>query len=171
MLLSVEDSDTFSFCYENYEYDKLENLFKNPKYIKAMKPLTNRQKLILHLSIVEEWNQKEIAEFIGVTIDSVKNTKSQAIQKFLRNFVIQKYKKEYAKSRFYNCEKLKITQDELNLEETMGYLLIAIERLTIEKAEFNEENITEAFLKTLNAYSPEGAIKRADIILKKIGIG
>lgn len=128
------------------------------------------------LNNYEKYSIKEAIGYILLTFDELKiediiNKKLyvEIAKKLI--FEIQKYKKEYAKCRFYNFDKLEIAQDEINLEEVMSYLLITVERLTIEKIEFNEENITKAFFKTINAYSPEGAIKRADIILKKIGIG
>lgn len=121
----------------------------------------------------EKYNINEAIGYILLAFDNLKI--SDVINKKLNReiiknliYVIQKYKKGYAKCRFYNYKEEKIKLAELTLEEMMCYLLITIERLTLEKAEFIEENIINALIKTLNAYSPEGAVKRANIILDKI---
>ena len=132
--------------------------------------------MIIRKDLLESEEKYKINEAIGYILLAFDELRiSDVINKNLNKeitreliYVIQKYKKGYAKCRFYNYKEEKIKLAELTLEEMMCYLLITIERLTLEKSEFIEENIINALIKTLNAYSSEGAVKRADIILDKI---
>jgi len=82
-LLSCDDS---SFLLEkDVTYANLEMLFTNEKYYNAMKKLTDKEKLILFLTVIEEKKAEEIAQIMNVTKDNVWQIKSRAIKNFLHH--------------------------------------------------------------------------------------
>ncbi|MDO5556638.1 MAG: sigma factor-like helix-turn-helix DNA-binding protein [Clostridia bacterium] len=85
MSLSYFDKGIFRALEEKINYKKLENEMSDPRYYNAMKRLSDRQKLILYLNIIEDMSIKDVAIFIGVSENSISNSKSQAIKKFLES--------------------------------------------------------------------------------------
>ena len=82
-LLSYDDN---SFLLEkDIIYSDIENLFTDEKYYRAMKGLTDKEKLVLFLTVIKEMKADEIAEIINITKDNVWKIKSRAIKKFLKN--------------------------------------------------------------------------------------
>jgi len=80
-LLSYDDS---SFLLEkDITYSNIENLFTNEKYYRAMKKLSDKEKLVLFLTVIKEKKADEIAEIMNITKDNVWKIKSRAIKKFL----------------------------------------------------------------------------------------
>ena len=82
-LFSYEDS---SFLLEkDITYSNIENLFTNEKYYRAMKRLTDKEKLVLFLTIIEEQKAEKIAEIMNTTKENIWQIKSRAIKNFLQN--------------------------------------------------------------------------------------
>ena len=87
-LLSCDDS---SFLLEdNIRHSNIEDFFTNKKHYEAMKTLTDREKLVLFLTVVEEMTGKQVAEIMNTTKDNVKMLKSRAIKNFLQNLENEK---------------------------------------------------------------------------------
>jgi len=79
-LLSYDDS---SFLLEkDITYSNIEDLFTNEKYYKAMKKLSDKEKLILYLTVIEEKNAEQTAEIMNTTKENIWKIKSRAIKKF-----------------------------------------------------------------------------------------
>lgn len=92
--ISMEEiSETFLSCnndedvfyYSINEDIKLENIFTDKKYYEAMRKLTDREKLVLKLSILEEMSAKNISKKVNISEELVWKIKSRAISKFLKN--------------------------------------------------------------------------------------
>jgi len=82
-LLSYDDG---SFLLEkDITYSNIEKLFANEKYYRAMKMLSDKEKLILYLCIIEEKKTDEVAEIMNITKNNVWKIKSRAIKNFLNN--------------------------------------------------------------------------------------
>ena len=79
-LLSYDDS---SFLLEkDITYSNIEDLFTNEKYYTAMKKLSDKEKLILYLTVIEEKNAEQTAEIMNTTKENIWKIKSRAIKKF-----------------------------------------------------------------------------------------
>lgn len=85
MSLSIFDDDIFYAFNRKIDYKTLENELSNPNYFYAMKTLSDRQKLILYLTIIEELSIKEVAKIIGTSENNISSSKTQAIKKFINN--------------------------------------------------------------------------------------
>ena len=82
-LLSYDDG---SFLLEeDIAYSNIEKLFTDERYYMAMKKLTDKEKLVLYLTIVEERTAEEVAETMNTTKDNIWKIKSRAIKNFLHN--------------------------------------------------------------------------------------
>jgi len=82
-LLSYDDSD---FLLEkDITYADIENLFANEKYYRAMKRLSDREKLVLYLTVIEEKKAEQVAETMNTTTENIRKIKSRAIKNFLQN--------------------------------------------------------------------------------------
>ena len=82
-LLSYDDS---SFSLErDITYSTIENFFANEKYYRAMKRLTDQEKLVLYLTVIEEKQAEQVAEIMNTTRANIWQIKSRAIKKFLHN--------------------------------------------------------------------------------------
>lgn len=82
-LLSYDDS---SFLLEkDISYSDIENLFTNEKYYRAMKRLSNKEKLVLYLTVIEENKAEQVAEIMNTTKENIWQIKSRAIKNFLHN--------------------------------------------------------------------------------------
>jgi len=80
-LLSYDDG---SFLLEkDITYSNIENLFTSEKYYRAMKKLSDKEKLVLYLTIIKEKTAGEVAEIMNTTKENVWKIKSRAIKKFL----------------------------------------------------------------------------------------
>jgi len=89
-LLSCDDS---SFLLEkDVTYANIEMLFTNEKYYRAMKKLTDKEKLVLFLTVIEEKKAEEVSEIMNTTKNYVWKTKSEAMKKFLKNVESEKRK-------------------------------------------------------------------------------
>lgn len=83
--LSENDNGAIFLLEKDVSHSNLEELFTNKEYYLAMKDLTDRQKLVLYLFIIQSLSVKEIAKIVNISENSVKVTKNQAIKKFLEN--------------------------------------------------------------------------------------
>ena len=84
--LSINDKGIFCPFEDNIPYNKLENYLQNKNYYCAMKSLSDRQKHILYLSIVEQLSIKDISKLLKITENNVSKTKTLAIKTFLKNY-------------------------------------------------------------------------------------
>lgn len=86
--LSKLDNCVSSYAYleEKIDYINLENIFEDKKLYLAIKSLTERQKYILYLNIVEEMSAKDISKLLNISEDTVWVTKAKSL-KSIRNFV------------------------------------------------------------------------------------
>jgi RNA polymerase sigma factor (sigma-70 family) len=83
--LSNIDDGTIFLLEKDISYSNLENVFTNQDHYFAMRQLTDRQKLVLYLSIVDSLSAKEIASIIGISEITVRTIKSKAIKLFIKN--------------------------------------------------------------------------------------
>jgi len=83
-LLSCDDDSSF-LLEKDVTYANLEMLFTNEKYYEAMKRLTDKEKLVLYMTVIEEKKVEEMAEIMNTTKDNVWKIKSRSIKKFLNN--------------------------------------------------------------------------------------
>lgn len=74
-------ADTFV---EDVNYLELEKVFTNVEYSNSMKKLTDREKLVLYLTIIEEQPLKKVANVLGTTEDNISKIKYRAKNKFLK---------------------------------------------------------------------------------------
>ena len=82
-LLSYDDSD---FLLEkDVTYENIENLFANEKYYRAMKRLSDKEKLVLYLTVIEERKAEQVAKTMNATKENIRKIKSRAIKNFLQN--------------------------------------------------------------------------------------
>jgi len=82
-LLSYDDS---SFLLEEeITYANIEDFFTNEKYYRAMKGLTDREKMVLFLTVVEGRQAEQVAETMNTTKENIWKIKSRAIKNFLEN--------------------------------------------------------------------------------------
>ena len=82
-LLSYDDG---SFLLEkDVSHSNIENLFTNEKYYKAMKKLTDKEKLVLFLTVIEENKAETVAKIMNTTKENIWKIKSRAIKTFLYN--------------------------------------------------------------------------------------
>jgi RNA polymerase sigma factor (sigma-70 family) len=78
--------DSGSFLLENdITYANIENVFTDEKYYRAMKKLTDREKLVIHLTVVEGQSVVAVAEIMNTTKENIWQIKSRAIRNFLKN--------------------------------------------------------------------------------------
>ena len=81
--LSYDDS---SFLLEkDIAYSNIENLFTNERYYRAMKKLSNKEKMVLYLTVIEEQKAEQVAETMNTTKDNIWKIKSRALKSFLHN--------------------------------------------------------------------------------------
>jgi len=82
-LLSYDDN---SFLLEkDITYSNIENLFTNEKYYRAMKKLSDREKLVLYLTVIEEQKAEQVAKVMNTTKENIWQIKSRAIKNFLNS--------------------------------------------------------------------------------------
>jgi len=82
-LLSYDDSD---FLMEkDITHSNIEKLFINEKYYKSMKRLSDKEKLVLYLTVVEEKKAEQVAKTMNTTKENIRKIKSRAIKNFLQN--------------------------------------------------------------------------------------
>ena len=82
-LLSYDDS---SFLMEkDVTASNIENLFTDEKYYRAMKRLSDKEKLVLFLMVIEEQRAEQVAKMLNTTKENIWKIKSRAIKKFLNN--------------------------------------------------------------------------------------
>jgi len=87
-LLSCDDN---SFLLEkDVTHINIENLFTSENHYQAMKKLSDREKLVLYLSVVEEYKSENIAVIMNTTAENIWQIKSRAIKKFLCNLEKEK---------------------------------------------------------------------------------
>lgn len=94
---SLSDSDIRKISFKNYllnnneledidvNINHLENIFHNEKYCKAMKKVSLKQRQVLYLLFVEEYNTKEVAKYFQTTTDNINKIKRKAIKNFKKN--------------------------------------------------------------------------------------
>ncbi len=70
---------------ENINYTNMENIFEDVNVSKSVKKLTDVQKQVIYLTIVEEYSIDEVANIVGTSIDNIYQIKSRAIKKILKN--------------------------------------------------------------------------------------
>ncbi len=68
------------FVQENFDYKHLECYLSETKYYKAVKKLNEKQKKILYLRYIKNYNYKEIAKILRLKESSVRTIKSRAIK-------------------------------------------------------------------------------------------
>ena len=91
-LLSYDDS---SFLLEkDIRYSKIEELFTNEKYYRAMKRLSDKEKSVLYLTIIKDKKAEEVAEILNITKENVWKIKSRAIKNFLNYLSNKNWKKK-----------------------------------------------------------------------------
>ena len=100
---SLSDSDIRKISFKNYllnnneledidvNINHLENIFHNEKYCKAMKKVSLKQRQVLYLLFVEEYNTKEVAKYFQTTTDNINKIKRKAIKNFKKNLEELKY--------------------------------------------------------------------------------
>ena len=82
-LFTYDDS---SFLFEkDITYANIENLFTNEKHYRAMKKLSDKEKLVLFLTIIEEKQAEQVADIMNTTKENIRKIKSRAIKNFLNN--------------------------------------------------------------------------------------
>ena len=87
-LLSHDDS---SFLLEKeITYSNIEDFFTNEKYYRAMKSLTDKEKLVLFLTVIEGKQAEQVAETMNTTKENIWQIKSRAIKNFLKNLASEK---------------------------------------------------------------------------------
>ena len=74
-------ADTFV---EDVNYLELEKVFTNVEYSNSMKKLTDKEKLVLYLTVIEEQPLKKVANLLGTTEDNISKIKYRAKNKFLK---------------------------------------------------------------------------------------
>ena len=82
-LLSYDDNSFF--LEKDVSYSNIEDLFTSEKYYRAMKKLSDKEKLVLYLTVIEEKTADKIGEIMNTTKDNIWQIKSRAIKKFLNN--------------------------------------------------------------------------------------
>lgn len=83
--LSYKDDGTIFLCENTVSHKKLEDLFSNEEHYKAMKTLTDRQKLVLYLTILEKFSYESIAEMLNIDVVTVRTTLYKAKKTFKKN--------------------------------------------------------------------------------------
>ena len=83
--LSSKDDDTIFLLENNISYKNLENLFSNKDYYKAMCKITDRQKLVLYLNVIENMSFKNISEILNINEITVRTTLTKAKKVFKDN--------------------------------------------------------------------------------------
>ena len=82
-LLSVDDSSFF--MERDITYANIEMMFTDERHYRAMKKLSDNDKQILFMTIIEEMKAEQVSKILDITKDSVKTLKSRAIKRFLEN--------------------------------------------------------------------------------------
>lgn len=82
---SYKDDGTIFLCENTVSHKKLEDLFSNEEHYKAMKSLTDRQKLVLYLTILEKLSFESIAEILNIDVVTVRTTLYKAKKAFNKN--------------------------------------------------------------------------------------
>jgi len=82
-LLSCNDDSSFLFE-KDIAYSNIENLFTNEKYYRAMKKLSDKEKMVLYLTVIEEQKAEQVAETMNTTKENIWNIKSRALKNFLK---------------------------------------------------------------------------------------
>ena len=72
ILKNTSIADTFV---EDVNYLELEKVFTNVEYSNSMKKLTDREKLVLYLTVIEEKPLKKVANLLGTTEDNISKIK------------------------------------------------------------------------------------------------
>jgi RNA polymerase sigma factor (sigma-70 family) len=80
--LSNKDDDAIFLLENDVLYKNLENLFCNKEYYKAMYKLTDRQKLIIYLNVIENMSFKYISEILKINEITVRTTLTKAKKAF-----------------------------------------------------------------------------------------
>ena len=83
-LLSNNDDSAF-LLEKDITYSNIEDLFTDEKYYRAMKRLSDREKLVLYLTIIEENKAEQVAKVMNTTKENIWQIKSRAIKNFLHN--------------------------------------------------------------------------------------
>jgi len=71
-------------------YSNIENLFTDKNHYTAMQKLTDKEKLVLYLTVIEEKTAEEVAETMNTTKENIRMIKSRAIKNFLHNYTSEK---------------------------------------------------------------------------------
>lgn len=79
------NNDILDTFVEEVNYLQLEKVFSNAKYTNAMSKLTDREKLILYLIVIEEKSVKDVAKILKLSENNVTIIKYRAKNKFLKN--------------------------------------------------------------------------------------
>jgi len=66
-------------------HNNIENLFTSEKHYRAMKKLSDREKLVLFLTVIEENKAEQVAKIMNTTQENIRKIKSRAIKQFLHN--------------------------------------------------------------------------------------
>ena len=77
------DSGSFSLE-KDITYLNIEDLFSNARYYSAMKGLSDKEKMVLLLTVVEEKDTVQVAEMMNVSNENVWQIKSRAVKNFLK---------------------------------------------------------------------------------------
>ena len=88
-LLSVYDDGSFLLD-DDIAYENIENLFENKKYYEAMKSLSDKEKLVIYLTVIQEHKAEQVAKIMNTTKENVRKIKSRAIKQFLSNLSDEK---------------------------------------------------------------------------------
>lgn len=67
------------------DINHLENIFHNERYYKAMKKVPLKQRQVLYLLVVKEYNLREVAEILKTTTSNISKLKRNAINNFKKN--------------------------------------------------------------------------------------
>ena len=82
--LSMFDNDIL-FFEEKTNYSQLEKIMTKEKNRKAVKKLTDREKEVMYLIIIEELDTEEIAKRLKISTKTVLNTKNNALKKLRKD--------------------------------------------------------------------------------------
>ena len=75
---------------ENSKHSNIERIFTNEKYYETAKAFTDREKLVLYLTVIEDKSAEEVSVIMNTTKENVWKIKSRAIKRFIQNLANNK---------------------------------------------------------------------------------
>jgi|GEM_PF-2442204 sigma-70, region 4 len=94
----LSDKQINKLSYQNYlqnnideidnidvDINHLENIFHNERYFEAMKKVPLKQRQVLYLLVVKQYNLSDVAEIFKTTTSNISKLKRKAINNFKKN--------------------------------------------------------------------------------------